>query len=333
MTGDGVERVTKLETDKYLQWAIEIEHIMRLKSCWVAVALEGDSTPHVGATPPRVGGEVDAGADASTDAGSSSAHAAALKLASKAEEALAIKEEQAMSLIFLNMKPHHMSTFRRHATARGAWEAMEREFRSRDPARILNLLRELTTSKMGRNESVSRYFNRGRALSWELDAPGADVGDEQLFTVLVVGLQGNYDLVATVLAVQPGIKVVMAREQLQVTETRLGLTNRADVGSALAEADMARPRADKRGRRGDRPKRRDMAVVTCHQCTQIGHYKRDCTKRANGGLPGGDGAGAANLVMIALVTDVTPALGTWSMDSGASHLMMGEAGLLTDAKQ
>jgi len=125
----------------------------------------------------------------------------------------------------------------------------------------------------------------------------------------------------------------MARERLQMTETRLGLTKGADVGSALAEADMARPRADKRGRRGDRPKRRDMADVSCYQCTQIGHYRRDCTKRANGGLPGGGGAGAANLVMIALVTDVTTALGTWSMDNGASHLMIGEAGLLTDAKQ
>lgn len=157
----------------------------------MAVAHEGDSTPHVGATPPLVGGEVDAGADASTDAGSSSAHAPALKLASKAGEALAIKEEQAMSLIVLNVKPHYLSTFCRHATARGAWEALEREFRSRDPARILNLLRELTTPKMGRSESVVRYFNRSRALFWELEGPGAEVGDEQLFTVLLVGLQGN----------------------------------------------------------------------------------------------------------------------------------------------
>jgi len=115
-----------------------------------------------------------------------------------------------MSLIVLNVMPHQLSTFLRHATARGACEALEREFRSRGPARMLNLRRELTTLKMGRNDSVVRYFNRGEALFWELEALGAYVGDEQLVTALLVGLQGKYDLVATVLAVQPGITVEMA---------------------------------------------------------------------------------------------------------------------------
>ena len=112
---------------------------------------------------------------------------------------------------------------------------------------------------MGRNESVVRYFNRNRALVWELEALGADVGDEELVTALLVGLQGKYDLVATVLAVQPGITVEMAQEQLQATEPRLGLTKGADAGSALKAADKARPRANKRGGR------RDMADVRCYQ--------------------------------------------------------------------
>jgi len=37
--------------------------------------------------------------------------------------------------------------------------------------------------------------------------------------------------------------------------------------------------------------------------------------------------------MMALASDGTPALGTWVMDSGASHHMTGEAGQLTDAKK
>jgi len=266
MTSDGVPRVTKLDTDNYLQWAVEIEHIMRFMGCWVAVVPKADATHHVGPTPPRVEGEVDAGADASTGAGSSAAHAAGMKLASDAAEAEPLKEEQAMSLIVLNVKPHHLSTFRRHSTARGAWEALEREFRSRGPARMLNLRRELTTLKTGHIESVERYFNRGRALVWELDVLGADVGDEQLITALLVGLQGNFDLLATVLAVHPGITVEMAQEQLQATETRLGLTKGADVGGALTAAEKSRPRADTRRGRGHRPKRRNMADVRCYEC-------------------------------------------------------------------
>jgi len=265
MTGDGVPRVTKLDTDNYLQWAVEIEHIMPFKGCWVAVSPEADSTPPVGPTPLRVDGEVDAGADASADAGSSAAHAAAVKLASDTAETEALKEEQAMYLIVLQVKPHHLSTFLRHATAREGCEALEREFRSRGPARMLNLRRELTTLKMGRNDFVVRKFNRSGALFWELEAVGADVGDEQLVTALLVGLQGKYDLVATVLAVQPGITVEMAQEQLQATETRLGLIKGADVGGALTAADKARPRAKNRGGL------RDMADMRCYEFNEMGH--------------------------------------------------------------
>jgi len=70
-----------------------------------------------------------------------------------------------------------------------------------------------------------------------------------------------------------------------------------------------------------------------YECNEMGHYKRNCTKRANGGRPGRGGAGAAGLAMMALVADGTPALGLWVMDSEASHHMKGEAELLTDAKQ
>jgi len=232
-----------------------------------------------------------------------------------------------MSLIVLNVKPHYRSTFLRHATARGACEALEREFRSRGPAWMLNLRRELTTLKMGRIDSVVRYFNRGRALFWELEALVADVGDEQLVTALLVGLQGKYDLVATVLAVQPGITVEMAQEQMQATETRLGLIKGADVGSSLTAAAQTRPRANNRG------DLRDMADMRCYECNEMGHYKRNCTKRANGGRPGRGGAGAAGLAMMALVEDGTPALGPWVMDSGESHHLTGEAELRTDARQ
>lgn len=37
--GDGVPaRVTKLDSDNYMSWSKELEHIMRLRGCWSAVA-------------------------------------------------------------------------------------------------------------------------------------------------------------------------------------------------------------------------------------------------------------------------------------------------------
>jgi len=199
---------------------------------------------------------------------------------------------------------------------------------------MLSLRGELNTLNMWRNESVVRYFNREPALVWELETLRADVGDEQLVTALLVVPQGKYDLVATVLAVQQGLTVEVAQERLQATETRLGINKGTYEGNALVATDGTRPRADKRGGRGDRPKRRDVADVRCFKCNELGLYKRDCTKKNNGGRPsGGGGGGAAGLAMMALVTDDTAALRKWVMDSVGSHHMIGKAGLLTDAKQ
>lgn len=78
-----------------------------------------------------------------------------------------------------------MATFRLNPTARGAWEALEREFRSRGPARMVNLRRQLATLKLLRHESVVRYFNRARTLAWELQALGAPVDDQQLVTTIL----------------------------------------------------------------------------------------------------------------------------------------------------
>lgn len=41
MSGDGVPQIAKLDTDNYLKWSFETEHIMRFKACWPAVAPTG----------------------------------------------------------------------------------------------------------------------------------------------------------------------------------------------------------------------------------------------------------------------------------------------------
>lgn len=102
MQGDGIPRILKLDFENYLQWSIEIEHVLRLKGCWDAVA-------------PVAGVEIEG-----------------VQAGDMVKDALsADREQRAMSTVALTVEPHHLATFRLHSTARGVWEALERDFRSR----------------------------------------------------------------------------------------------------------------------------------------------------------------------------------------------------------
>lgn len=162
MSGEGIPRITKLDTDNYLQWSIEIEHYLRLKGCWGAVCPAADETL----------------ARAGTLEGAETPETPS-ELAAEATR----QEDHAMSYLMLSVKAHHMATFRRHRTAREAWRALEHEFRCRGPARAMMLRRELINLRMGRTENVIQFFNRGKTIIWELKALDASVDDDELVSV------------------------------------------------------------------------------------------------------------------------------------------------------
>jgi len=151
---------------------------------------------------------------------------------------------------------------------------------------------------MRRDESVVRYFSRGKELAWELTELGSDIEDAQLVPALLAGLPSKYELTATVLAMQPGLTVETAQEQLQAAEARLGLDHKADRVAEVANALAAAGLADRRVRRG-RERRR------CYKCDEIGHIKRDCPSNSQGENPVED-AGAAGLAMLAHEVDADP---------------------------
>ena len=307
MTGDGVTRITKLDDNNYLQWSTEIEHLMRFKGCWAAVDPARVWTPSGGAAGTRAAPKDEADATSAVDGGSTSGAPTAGELGRL--------DEQAMSLMVLNVKPHHMPTFRRHPTARGAWAALAQAFRSRGPARALNLRREMAGLRMRRDESVVRYFSRGKELAWELTELGSDIEDAQLVPALLAGLPSKYELTATVLAMQPGLTVETAQEQLQAAEARLGLDHKADRVAEVANALAAAGLADRRVRRG-RERRR------CYKCDEIGHIKRDCPSN-NQGENSVEDAGAAGLAMLAHEVDADPDASPVELDGDAPETASG----------
>lgn len=180
MSHDSVPRVAKLVVHNYMQWSTELEHIMRFKGCWTAVdpvvTVAGTAPP-----PPQTGGTGLAGAPAGVPAAGTGTGTDATTGVSATTELLTAKkdraEQQALSLIILNVKPQHFVMVRVAETARAAWAALKDEFRSTDRARVMNLRTEVNTTKMGSSESAVEYFNSGRAVVWELNMLGVIIVD------------------------------------------------------------------------------------------------------------------------------------------------------------
>eukprot|EP00170_Pyropia_yezoensis_P000806 contig_3733_g808 len=196
-------RITKLDRDKYMSWSMELEHIMRLRGCWSAVVpLTAGSDGDV----PR--------ADAADVAN------VAPVLVSQAG---AHAEEQARSLIVLNVKQRHLTTLRRHSTARGARQALEQQFRYRGPARLDNLRRAMAAMKQERNEPIMDYFNRAGDIAWELEALGGGMAEPQLVSALLAGTPPKHEVTVKLLLRVKDLDLDVAMEELCSDEGCVGM--------------------------------------------------------------------------------------------------------------
>lgn len=329
--GDGVPtKITKLDSDNYMSWSLELEHIMRLRGCWCAVA------------PLTAAGEAAPRAEAAEAPGS---------VPGMVTQAAAHAEEQARSLIVLNIKSRHMTTFRRHVTTRGVWQALEQQFRSRGPARLNNLRQEMANITQGRNEDIMTYFNRASDVAWELYALEGEIGEAQLVSALLAGTLPKHEVTRKLLLRVKGLDLDSAMEELRGDECggSVKKTERDEnAGEAMAATDGNQPTRERTNRTRDDKRKRQ---IKCYNCSKMGHMARDC--RSKGGRQDGAGvSGTADYAMLAIVVDA-PAEGAevapesddglalsaadaqsndWVVDSGASNHMTGKVELLEQVK-
>lgn len=69
------------------------------------------------------------------------------------------KDEVALATLHLNVAEIHHATFRVCSTARGAWNALEELFRSRNMARSMEMRRQLATIQKRPEEGMIEYIN------------------------------------------------------------------------------------------------------------------------------------------------------------------------------
>jgi len=312
---DGGPRVTaKLDATNYLQWSYEMEHTLRYRGLWGLVApvgsteaepilngplRRGEGAPH-GAAEPHSHEE---STEPTEDAGSADdkanmitrAAAAAERRAQELEEQDArsaqatavtrrekdMREGQARAFIMVHMKAHHAGRLRGARTAREVWEALGDQFRSKGPAREINLRHSLDSIAMGDKEPVVAYFIRGWTLAWELEEVGAKISDRTLRAVLLAGMRERYSMTVEVLPSNRTMTIEKTLEDLQAAEERLVLARQRKTktdrghGSNAALAATGEWSAHRDAQRDHRWRK-----ARCYRCNETGHIKRVCPKKA-----------------------------------------------------
>ncbi len=106
---------------------------------------------------------------------------------------------KALAQIGLYVQKHLLTTIARCATAKEAWDTLEKTYQAKTTARKLLLRRELSALKMGTAESLTEYFARAKDIQDQLCAAGHPVEDQEVAWALLAGLPPAFDTVVTVI--------------------------------------------------------------------------------------------------------------------------------------
>ena len=284
--------IAKLDLDKYHTWVVQVK-------CWLVTKGLGKWTSESPA---------DQGSEGATDRDN---------------------DAKALTYIGMTLTEQHLPTFSECKTAKQAWDAFAKLFKSKSQARRMQLKSELSSLCKQTDEPLVKYFARAKHLKSQLLSVGSTLADDELALSVLNGLPAEYETLCTVLATtEKDLKLDELLPKLLVVE------NKSSKPVPESKAYVARPgtRQFQKGQNagsGKKPKE----TRKCHHCGKVGHIKKDCWKRqreeqgagsSNGQKPRGQGA-QGNVACAVVQTNESEA---WVLDSGASrHIAMSQSGM------
>ena len=290
--------ITKLDLDNYHTWTVQVK-------CWLVT--KGlfkwtQASPAAGEE-----GEAVPAADQESDA-------------------------TALAYIGMTLTEQHLPTFSECETAKDAWDAFAKLFKSKSKARRMQLKSEMSSLAKQPGEPLVKYFSRAKHLKSQLLSVGTTVPDDELALSVLNGLPAEYQTLRTVLTasdddmsldeLMPKLLVVENEDSKPVPESK----------AFVARPGMGHANKGRTGASGKSPKE----TRKCHFCGKPGHLKKDCWKRQREEQGAGSsqgqrssrdhGRGAqGNVACAAIRTNMGEA---WVLDSGASrHIAMSRAGM------
>ena len=170
------------------------------------------------------------------------------------------RDRQAKALIGLAVQDRLVPYVTGAATAKDAWDALDRVFKACSNARSLKLTQALTNLSMQPKEALASYAARAKSIWDQQLAIGEDVSERQIVLSLLNGLSEDYrNMVQNVLSTSTDLDLNEVVSKLLLVEQKGVL----EIGSdAALYARVARTQ--------DRE---------CWYCHKKGHVKADCLKR------------------------------------------------------
>jgi hypothetical protein len=222
-----------LDVDNYPTWSIRTKMLLKRKGLWSAiepVAPAGDPAAAPRAVDPNI-------------------------------------DEKALALICLSVTDHHLVSLASCATAKAAWDSLERTYKAKSNARILQLRRELYTLKMLSNEPLTKYVSRAKSLRDHLVAAGQSVVPSDIVFSVLNGLPDAYKpIIAVITSSESELDIDAVLPKLMMTEASLPPDSVASNSSGFYDTSALAATTGK-------PKK------TCHYCGKAGHIEVNCFKK------------------------------------------------------
>lgn len=240
------------------------------------------------------------------------------------------KDGKAMAILFASVNSEQASHLLDCKSAKGIIDTLESIHQKKSDVRIMTLYEDYFGLKMSDDESVSAYFSKVRTIASELEDQGEKLSDNLKMCRIVSGLTPKFQHFRTVwynIKENRTMDTLLSQLQLQEDQARKSERDAMQSDTRTTEAAFSAKHFDTKNKKKKPTLSERQAKSKCHQCGQVGHWKRDCVVRSDDSGGGGGKSNNSNnnkngkFVSYAAIDETLAAdyNDVWISDSGASR--------------
>jgi len=244
-------------------------------------------------------------------------------LNAKIGEVTAEKDEKAMALIMLALKPAQLLQVHGCKTTQEIWEKLKEVYRPQGPGRKVFLFKKLMQMKIGDGEDMEKHIKDFSEVVHQLNEIAIDIPEEILSIILLSSLPNAYD--NFVIAIE-------ARDKLPSIETlKVKLLEEAQRRHSVVPGEQAyvvQHKGNQQYKKEVNSKAEEIkkkpTYGKCFNCGKPGHYAANCKKPKK--------KKEVNLVCALLASSTSKKTNPskWCVDSGATSLMCNDRSIFIE---
>ena len=251
------------------------------------------------------------------------------KMEKAAEDAWNSKDKKAKAVITLSLTKSVAFNIMNETTARGMMEALSNMYEKPSAANKVFLMRELFTTRMNEEGSVTVHINNLNSILSRLSSVGIKFDNETQASLLLASLPDSWS--GTVTAVTSSVGTSgMTFEGVRDLVLGEDIRRKNQGGSSSSDLlNVGRGRGNSRnsGSRG-KSSSRTLKNVKCWNCQEVGHVKSQCPKKELN-IAGAESVSEDDALILSMESSVD----SWVMDSGASFHAMDNGETMVNLKE